>query len=59
MTEESSHAFEKGRQWGAFYRKEGREYGKVHGAYPSSPYHASDPRNEDYSAGYEEGFNAQ
>lgn len=52
-------SFELGRQWGAFFRNEGREYGKVNGAYPSSPYHATDKRNDEYSAGYEAGANDQ
>lgn len=46
-------AFERGRQWGAFYANEGRDYGKP---YPSNPYHPSDPQHQEYAAGYEKGF---
>lgn len=53
---EGSEAFERGRQFGAMYRTEGRDYGKP---YPSNPYHASDPRSAVYEAGYEEGFNGR
>lgn len=56
---EGSESFERGRHWGRIYRSEGRDYGKVHGAYPSNPYHVSDPRCAEYNAGYEEGFNGR
>lgn len=49
-------ANERGQQWGAFYRAEGREYARP---YPSNPYHPSDPRHEEYASGYEDGFNAR
>ena len=42
---------------GAYFKAEGRNYGKVSGRYPSNPYHKSDPRCVAYNEGYEEGFN--
>lgn len=56
---EGTFAFERGRQFGALYAREGRQYGKVNGAYPSNPFAVTDERCEVYNAGYEEGFNGR
>ena len=50
-------AFDRGAQAGALYRDQG--YGKVHGAYPSNPYHADDPRRVAFDTGYEEAVNGR
>lgn len=51
-----TEAYLKGRQWGAHFRNEGRDYGLINGSYPSCPYHVSDPRCAAYTVGYEAGF---
>lgn len=57
LTEGVNEATERGRQNGAYFKSQGIDYGKVHGRYPSNPYHQSDPRCAEYDAAYEEGFN--
>lgn len=56
---DGTFAFESGSQFGALYAREGRQYGKVNGAYPSNPYAVTDERCEVYNAGYEDGFNGR
>lgn len=56
MNRGTDTAKERGQQWGAFYRAEGRQYDRP---YPSNPYHPSDPQHEEYANGYEDGFNAR
>lgn len=47
-------AAERGERIGAQHKIEGLRYGKVHGRYPSNPYHTSDPRCAEYDKAYEE-----
>lgn len=50
---------ERGRRWGAFFKQEGRDYGRLnYGHYPSCPNHRG-TEECGYCQGYEEGFNGR
>ncbi len=47
---------ERGRQWGAYFREQGIDYGRPNDLYPSNPYPAGSKEARAYDEGYEEGF---
>lgn len=51
-----AQAYDRGHQAGAYFKAQGQKYGKVHGMYPSNPYHQSDPRSASYDEGYGDAF---
>lgn len=51
---------ERGRRWGAFFKAEGRFYGKLsNGHYPSNPYPYNSADADCYDEGYEEAVNGK